>query len=110
MKKSQAIEDPTQTPGGRSRERPKAPSPAKTKTKARRDRAVDGPRPGSKSAKVLALLRRPQGAGLKELLKITGWQPHSMRGFLSGTVAKKMGLKVSSTKTDSGERRYAVKA
>jgi hypothetical protein len=71
---------------------------------------VGGPRPGSKSAKVVALLQRPQGAGLKELLKITGWQPHSMRGFLSGTVAKKMGLKVSSTKTDSGERRYAVKA
>jgi hypothetical protein len=55
------------------------------------------------------LLRKPHGASLKELLKITGWQPHSMRGFLSGTVARKMGLKVSSFKTESGERRYAVK-
>jgi hypothetical protein len=56
------------------------------------------------------LLRRPQGVGLKELLKVTGWQPHSVRGFLSGFVSKKMGLKVNSVKAESGERRYAVKA
>jgi hypothetical protein len=68
------------------------------------------PRRGSKTAKVLALLKRPLGASLKDLLKATGWQPHSVRGFLSGTVAGKMGLKVLSSKTESGERRYAVKA
>ena len=68
------------------------------------------PRRGSKTPKVLALLKRPQGASLKDLLKATGWQPHSVRGFLSGTVAGKMGLKILSTKTESGERRYAVKA
>jgi hypothetical protein len=67
------------------------------------------PRPGSKSAKVVALLNRLHGASLKELQKATGWQAHSIRGFLSGTVAGKMGLKVSSIKTESGERRYAVK-
>ena len=65
---------------------------------------------GSKTAKILALLKRPQGASLKDLLKATGWQPHSVRGFLSGTVAGKMGLKVHSSKTESSERRYAVKA
>jgi hypothetical protein len=59
---------------------------------------------------VLALLRRPEGVCLKELLKATGWQPHSVRGFLSGTVAKKMGFKVSSKRAESGERRYAVEA
>jgi hypothetical protein len=56
------------------------------------------------------LLKRPQGASLKELLKATGWQPHSIRGFLSGTVGRKMGLKISSIKAESGERRYAVEA
>jgi hypothetical protein len=56
------------------------------------------------------LLKRPQGASLKDLLKATGWQPHSVRGFLSGTVAGKMGLKIQSSKTESGERRYRVKA
>lgn len=43
-------------------------------------------------------------------MKKTGWQPHSVRGFLSGTVRKKMGLNVTSTKGDDGERNYSVKA
>jgi hypothetical protein len=43
-------------------------------------------------------------------MKVTGWQPHSVRGFLSGTVGKKMGLPVTSTKGEDGERRYSVKA
>ncbi len=43
-------------------------------------------------------------------MKATGWQPHSDRGFLSGTVGKKMGLTVTSTKGDDGERTYSVKA
>jgi hypothetical protein len=67
-------------------------------------------RKGSKTAKILALLKRPGGAASKELMKATGWQPHSVRGFLSGVLAKKMGLKVHSVKGASGERRYSVKA
>jgi hypothetical protein len=43
-------------------------------------------------------------------MKVTGWQPHSVRGFLSGTVGKKMGLAVISTKRGDGERCYAVKS
>ncbi len=43
-------------------------------------------------------------------MKVTGWQPHSVRGFLSGTVGKKMGLTVMSTKGDDGERTYSVEA
>ena len=39
----------------------------------------------------------------------TGWQPHSVRGFLSGTVRKKMGLAVISTKSEDGERSYSIK-
>jgi hypothetical protein len=42
-------------------------------------------------------------------MKVTGWQPHSVRGFLSGTVGKEMGLAVSSTKGEDGERSYSVK-
>ena len=67
-------------------------------------------RDGSKTAKVLDLLKRPGGATSKELMKATGWQPHSVRGFLSGTVSKKMGLAVTSTKTEDGERTYSVKS
>jgi hypothetical protein len=67
-------------------------------------------REGSKTAAILDLLKRPEGATAKELLKATGWQPHSLRGFLSGTVGKKMGLTVTSTKGEDGERSYSVKA
>jgi hypothetical protein len=71
---------------------------------------ASGARDGSKTAKVLDLLKRPGGATSKELMKATGWQPHSVRGFLSGTVGKKMALSVSSTKSEDGERTYFVKA
>ena len=64
---------------------------------------------GSKTAHVLDLLKRPGGATAKELIKITGWQPHSVRGFLSGTVRTKMGLAVTSSKGEDGERTYTLK-
>jgi hypothetical protein len=67
-------------------------------------------RDSSKTAKILDLLKRPGGVTAKELMKATGWQPHSLRGFLSGTVGKKMGLAVTSTKGEDGERSYSVKA
>ena len=56
------------------------------------------------------MLKRPDGATLKELMKATGWQPHSVRGFLSGAVGKKLGLTVKSVKGEDGERSYSVKA
>jgi hypothetical protein len=61
-------------------------------------------RSGSKTAKILDLLRRPGGASAMELLKATGWQPHSLRGFLSGTVGKKMGLDLTSAKGEDDGR------
>ena len=67
-------------------------------------------RDGSKAARVLDLLKRPEGASMKELLKATGWQPHSVRGFLSGAIRKKMGMTVTSTKAVDGERTYSIKA
>jgi hypothetical protein len=63
----------------------------------------------SKKDTVLALLRRPQGTSLKEIVRATGWQSHSVRGFLSGALRKKMGLKVKSGKRDNGERVYSVR-
>jgi hypothetical protein len=69
-----------------------------------------GVRPGTKKEKILRLLRRSGGATMKELIQATGWQPHSVRGFLSAAVTKKMGLKVLSAKAGNTERRYSVKA
>jgi Protein of unknown function (DUF3489) len=71
---------------------------------------VNVARDGSKTSKVLELLKRPGGVTAKELMKTTGWQPHSVRGFLSGTIGKKMGLSVTSTKSEDGERTYSIKA
>ena len=86
----------------------KKASPAK---KAPKGAKKPGPaRDGSKAAKILDLLKRPGGATSKELMKATGWQPHSVRGFLSGTVGKKMGLTVTSAKGEDGERSYSLKA
>jgi hypothetical protein len=69
-----------------------------------------GPRQGSKTAKVLDLLKRPGGATQKELMKATGWLPHSVRGFISGTLCKRMGLTVASVKGEDGKRSYSIKA
>jgi hypothetical protein len=75
---------------------------------ARSHREARHARPGSKTAKVLDLLRRPGGASLPELQKATGWLPHSVRGFLSGALRKKMGLGLTSTKDQGTERRYSL--
>jgi hypothetical protein len=66
------------------------------------------PERGTKTAKILALLKRPGGASLQQLSKATGWQAHSVRGFLSGTLKKKMGLRVTSTKVIDGDRTYRI--
>jgi hypothetical protein len=94
---------------------PDAPKAAEGATKrataTKAARAKDGasvPREFSKKAIVIELLRRKEGATLAEIGKATEWQAHSIRGFISGALVKKMGLKVASSKNDSGERRYRI--
>ncbi len=85
----------------------KEASPVKKAPTARKGEKKGGfARDGSKTAKVLELLKRPGGVTSKELEKATGSQPHSVRGFLSGTIGKKMGLAVTSAKSEDGERSY----
>jgi hypothetical protein len=67
-------------------------------------------RPDSKTAKVLAMLRQTEGATLQQIMRVTGWQAHSVRGFVSGTLGKKLHLTVVSVKGEDGQRRYSVAA
>jgi len=67
-------------------------------------------RPDSKTAKVLAMICRPEGATLEQIMSVTDWQAHSVRGFVSGTLGKKLRLTVASTKGEDGQRRYSVTA
>jgi hypothetical protein len=63
---------------------------------------------GSKKAEVVDLLRRPKGATLAEIMKATNWQRHTVRGFVSGTLIKKLGLKIESFRSDEKERCYRI--
>jgi hypothetical protein len=96
-----------------------APPPAKKATPAKHAAKAAKParkppvtaavaRQGSKTAEVLGMLRHPRGATLQQLMHATGWQAHSVRGFISGTLGKKMRLPVISTKGDDGLRRYSL--
>ena len=88
-----------------------APAPARPSKAAKRANAAAKPtqaRDDSKKAKVLVMLGRKGGCTLAEIMKATGWQAHTVRGFISGTLGKKMGLAVASVKDDNGERAYSL--
>jgi hypothetical protein len=64
-------------------------------------------RDGMKGARIIALLKRPSGATLVEIMTETGWQAHSVRGFISGQLTRRLGLRVKSFKR-KGERTYRI--
>ena len=78
----------------------------KSRSKPKRAKPVVGRNtPKSKQAAVLALLTRPNGTTITAIMAATGWQAHSVRGFIAGKAAK-LGLKVVSTKEENGKRTY----
>ena len=98
-----AIQALTPTPAPQAA--PVAPKKAKvTTTKEPAPTARDG----SKKAIVLDMLKRPDGATLADIMSATDWQAHSCRGFISGSLGKKMGLTVESFKRTDGVRAYKV--
>ncbi len=63
----------------------------------------------TKQEQVLTMLSESGGVTIDEMMVVTGWQQHSVRGFLAGTVRKKLGLDIASVKAAGSERRYAIK-
>ena len=63
---------------------------------------------GTKLAALVVALRRPQGATNLQLMLATGWQPHSVRGAISGLLRKRMGLNAVLTRNAAGERVYRI--
>ena len=86
----------------------KAPTKTKAGKRARKPSAAHTARDGSKKATVLEMLNRKGGASLADIMTATGWQAHSVRGFLSGALGKKMGLTIESVKCEKGERTYQL--
>jgi len=72
-------------------------------------RTANVAREGSKKAEVLDLMRRAKGVTLAEIMELTGWQAHTVRGFVSGTPITKFGMKVESFRSEDKERTYRVK-
>ena len=62
----------------------------------------------TKQERVLTLLSQPNGASIAEMMQATDWQQHSVRGFLAGTVKKKLGFSLTSVKPNDGVRRYRI--
>ncbi len=113
------------------RKKPLKPQPAATKKASAKPRAAPRPKPSdpqaaapkpplgegkakleksTKQERVLTLLSRPEGASVAEMMQATGWQQHSVRGFLAGTVKGKLGFPLESFKKKDGVRRYRIEA
>ncbi|MEQ1717290.1 MAG: DUF3489 domain-containing protein [Hyphomicrobium sp.] len=87
------------------------PHPRKPKTgleAAKPATSAPSARPGTKSATLLGLLKSKRGATLAEMMDATGWQAHSVRGFLAGSLRKRHGLMAKSECRDGENRRYRI--
>jgi hypothetical protein len=85
----------------RAKKAPKTPKIAKAA------KTESGPREGSKTALVVAMLQREGGVTLAEIMSTMGWQKHTVRGFMAGAM-KKAGFTVESFKPEGGERTYRI--
>jgi hypothetical protein len=87
------------TPAKKSPKGAKAAKPAKPE--------AGSPREGSKTAQVVAMLQRKNGATMPEIMEKMGWQRHTVRGFMAGTM-KKPSYEVESFRPEGGERSYRI--
>ncbi len=99
-------ESPSTKPKPRQRSRRAERKPSGAKGKGRT--SPPAVRPGTKQALLIDLLKRKKGANIEEIVEATGWQPHSVRGAISGTLKKKLGLAVTSERVGDRGRVYRI--
>ncbi len=103
----------TKTTPARKQRKPKAAKKAPRKPAAKKSSKPTSRKPKpkaprvTKQAKVIEALSRPEGATIAEIMEMTGWQEHSVRGFISGAVKKKLGLSVERI-TEDGRGSYRI--
>jgi hypothetical protein len=81
---------------------PSEPPPPKRRLRLKNQKRV------TKQKRMLTLLSRPEGASIEEMMQATDWQQHSVRGFLAGTVKKKLGFSLTTSKVAGDDRRYRI--
>ena len=99
--------------GSASRKRQPAKRRGSTERKPATSKSKNGQPPpvvrrGTKQALLIDLLKRKKGATIDDAVKATGWQPHSVRGVISGTLKKRLGLTVISEKVERRGRVYRI--
>ncbi|CCB66559.1 DUF3489 domain-containing protein [Hyphomicrobium sp. MC1] len=94
---------PPASKASKSKRNLKQPKPAAAPTGQ-----PDTPARSTKQERILSLLRERNGATIPDMMQATEWQQHSVRGFLAGTVKKKLGLALTSSKSDGELRRYRI--
>jgi hypothetical protein len=87
-----------------------APGPQARKNDHARKAVESKPRTDSKQAEVIGMLRTPQGTTIPAIIKATGWQQHSVRGFFAGVVRRKLGLSLESERKEGANRVYRIVA
>ena len=106
------VEQGTDEPKTKAKSKANKRQPAKTGKPARETQtpkpAATSARPGSKQGLLVDLLSRRRGATITEAVEATGWQAHSVRGAISGTLKKKLGLTLTSEKRDGRGRVYRI--
>jgi hypothetical protein len=81
---------------------------AKTSPKSAAHAKTTGVRAGTKKAQVIRMLQRSNGASIAEIMRVTNWQPHTVRGFISRALVHDLGLKVIRFKRDHGQPAYRL--
>lgn len=93
---------------GKAKPKGDAAKPAGKETKTEKPAAEPTEKKVSKQQMLIDMLKRPEGATLKQMMDATGWQKHSLHGAMAGGLKKKLGYNIISTKEDGGERVYRI--